>query len=125
MEKTVSYKKLTYKEFGYKKGSLCDTMYKMAKDWGFWFGDRCCIIKDQDMTEFTLKKAERHHHKFVLYRLKDKDTFYLVQYCKNRINIFYCYDGKQGTILRNLRKAYEKGVKEAKEQEILNESSSS
>ena len=105
----VEYHKLNYKDFGYKDKELYNHIYTMTKDYGFWFSCWCNKIRDVDMTEYTLKKSENHKHKFVLYNLRDTNTFYLVQYCKSLIKIYYCYDGKYKTIKNNLVKAYKKG----------------
>ena len=91
----------------------------MTKDYGFWFSGWCNKIRDVDMTEYTLKKSENHRHKFVLYNLRDTNTFYLVQYCKSLIKIYYCYDGKYKTIKNNLVKAYKKGREDYGSQRVF------
>ena len=73
----VEYHKLDYKEFGYKNKELYNHVYTMTKNYGFWFSCWCNKIRDTDMTEYTLSKSDKHKHKFVLYNLRDTNTFYL------------------------------------------------
>lgn len=115
----VEYHKLDYKEFGYKNKELYNHVYNMTKDYGFWFSCWCNKIRDTDMTEYTLSKSDKHKHKFVLYNLRDTNTFYLVQYCKSLIKIYYCYDGKYKTIKNNLVKAYKKGREDYGSQRVF------
>lgn len=105
----VEYHKLEYKDFGYKNKELYQHIYNMTKNYGFWFSGFCSRIRDTNMTEYALKKAKNHKHKFILYNLRDTNTFYLVQYCKSLIKIYYCYDGKYKTIVNNINRAYRQG----------------
>lgn len=108
----VEYHKVDYKDFGYKDSEVYNHIYNMAKNYGFWFSGLCSTIKDTDMTAYTLNKAKKHKHKFVLYNKKDTNIFYLVQYCKSYIKIYYCYDGNYRTIKKNFNKAYSKAIEE-------------
>lgn len=108
----VEYHKLDYKDFGYKNSELYNHILTMTRDYGFWFSGFCSKLRDTDMTTYVLKKAKSHKHKFILYNIRDTNTFYLVQYCKSLIKIYYCYDGKYQTINNNLAKAYKKGREE-------------
>lgn len=117
MEREINYYKIDYKDFGHKNSQMVELIRKMSRDYGFWYGGRCCTIKDQNMTEFAKRKFEKNRHKFVLYRFENTDTYYLVQYCNNFIKIFYCYNGRQRTIIKNFRDAFEQGKKERLERD--------
>ena len=108
----VEYHKVDYKDFGFKNSEVYNHIYNMAKEYRFWFSGFCNTINDTNMTEYVTKKAQKHNHKFVLYNFKDTDTFYLVQYCKTYIKIYYCYDGKHSTIMKNIKAAYKKAIEE-------------
>ena len=108
----VEYYKLDYKDFGYKGKELYNHIYTMTRDYGFWYSGFCSKLRDTDMTEYVMNKAKSHSHKFILYNIRDTNTFYLVQYSKSFIKIYYCYDGKYRTIVNNIKKAYKKGSEE-------------
>lgn len=113
MDVKVEYHKLDYPEFGYLNKELYNQMYYMSKNYGFYFSGFCVNIRDTDMTEYALKRHKNHKHKFILYNIRETDRFYLIQYCKSLIKIYYCYDGKYRTIINNLNRAYKKGREDA------------
>lgn len=108
----VEYHKVDYKDFGYINSEVYNHVLTMARDYGFWYSGFCSKIKDTNMTEYAMNKAKSHNHKFILYNIRDTNTFYLVQYSKTFIKIYYCYDGKYRTIVNNIKKAYKKGREE-------------
>lgn len=116
----VEYHKVDYKDFGYKNSEVCNQILTLTAKYKFWFSGFCARIRDTDMTEYVLKKAAKHKHKFVLYNMRDTNTFYLVQYSKSFIKIYYCYDGKYKTIITNFNKAYKRGL-ELWEQQLQQE----
>ena len=108
----VEYHKVDYKDFGYVNSEVYNHGLTMTRDYGFWYSGFCSKLRDTDMTKYAMNKAKSHNHKFILYNIRDTNTFYLVQYSKSFIKIYCCYNGKYRTIVNNIKKAYKKGREE-------------
>ena len=98
MEPKIVWRKISRQEW---LNDIPDLIYYLKKAYNFYYNENV-LVKTNDIKELVLRKHKKNKHKIIAYYNSYSYMYYLVVYCRDRIDIYYCdeYQGANWSVIK-------------------------